>query len=114
MLSTNPNRKPAMKRLPANTARQFATALLLSVAIAGCGSRAPLPSPSSAGTSSPAKLAPLQKFHVDLGGAVSVDYQIERKISSVNNKSCYAFITGTLNNDSPQTMERRKTVLDFN
>lgn len=56
----------------------------------------------------------LQKFHIELGGAVSVDYQIERKISSVNNRSCYAFITGTLNNDSQQILPRRETLLDFN
>ena len=101
-----------MKRPSAKTARQLAAVLLLSVAIAGCGSRALVPSASSA--LPPAKSTAPQKFHVDLGGAVSVDYQIERKISSVNHKSCYAFITGTVNNDSPQTMERRKTVLDFN
>jgi hypothetical protein len=42
-----------------------------------------------------------------------VDYQIKRKISSLNATSCYAFITGTLNNDSNQTLSRR-TVIDFN
>ncbi|PKO59588.1 MAG: hypothetical protein CVU24_14990 [Betaproteobacteria bacterium HGW-Betaproteobacteria-18] len=55
----------------------------------------------------------LEKHHVEFGGGVHVDYQIKRKISSLNGISCYAFITGTLNNDSNQVLSRR-TVLDFN
>jgi hypothetical protein len=103
-----------MKCLHAQTSLLFAEVLLLSVTIVGCSSRGPVPGASSAGELPPAKSMALQKYHVELGGAVSVDYQIERKISSVNQKSCYAFITGTLNNGSPQTLQRRETVLDFN
>lgn len=61
----------------------------------------------------PLPVAGLEKHHVTLGDGVSVDYQIERKISSINATSCYAFITGTLNNDSNQALSRR-TVIDFN
>lgn len=54
----------------------------------------------------------IEKHHVDAGGHISVDYQIERKISTLNGVSCYAFITGTLNNESNQVLSRR-TVIDF-
>ncbi|MDI1246388.1 MAG: hypothetical protein PSV24_13420 [Rhodoferax sp.] len=68
---------------------------------------APRPVPS------PLPGAGLEKHRVALGAGVSVDYQIERKISSINATSCYAFVSGTLNNDSNQTLSRR-TVIDFN
>ncbi len=55
----------------------------------------------------------LEKARVELGGGVSVSYQIERKISSLNGVSCYAFVKGTLNNDSSQPLSRR-TIIDFN
>ena len=55
----------------------------------------------------------LEEHLVYLGGGVSVSYQIKRKISSINGISCYAFITGELNNDSSEVLSRL-TVLDFN
>lgn len=82
---------------------------LASLFIAGCASRAPTPAVAPP----PAPRIDPQQGHVQLGGQVSVDYQIERKISAVNGVSCYAFITGTLNNGSSQTLSRR-TVIDFN
>ena len=48
-----------------------------------------------------------------MGGGISIDYQIERKISAINGVSCFALITGTLNNHSDQVLSRQ-TVLDFN
>jgi len=39
----------------------------------------------------------LEKHQLELGGGVSVSYQIERKISTVNGESCCAFVSGTLN-----------------
>lgn len=49
---------------------------------------------------------------VTLDTYFSVDYEIETKRSTVDNKSCYSFITGTLNNHSPRTLAR-SSVLDF-
>lgn len=86
--------------------------VLLVVTIGGCATKpveAPVPRPGSV----PLPSAGLEKHRVDVGGGVSVNYQIERKISSVNGVSCYAFVSGTLNNDSTQILSRR-TVIDFN
>jgi hypothetical protein len=79
---------------------------LLAMTIVACTTR-PVEVPR------PAPTPMLEKHHVELGGGVSVNYQIERKISAVNNVSCYAFVSGTLNNDSSQILSRR-TVIDFN
>lgn len=92
--------------------------LLLTVGVAGCASRPPGPqSPPPAApappATAPAPVAELERHHVELGAGISVDYQIQRKISSANKVSCYAFITGTLNNFSGQGLGRR-SVLDFN
>lgn len=93
--------------------------LLLAVTIGGCASQ---PAPPTAPPMQPAAPEPapamallpeLERHHVELGGGIRVDYQIQRKISTANRVSCYAFITGTLTNASGQTLSRR-TVLDFN
>lgn len=83
-----------------------ASLALLVLAASGCGTP-PAPSPA------PAAPMALEKHQVDLGGRISVDYQIERRVSAINKVSCYAFLTGTLRNDSAQTLSRR-TVIDFN
>ncbi len=88
--------------------RHWGWLVLLVMTIAGCATR-----PVGAPRAVPAPAPKLEKHHVDLGDGVSVDYQIERKISSINATSCFAFVSGTLNNDSPQTLSRR-TVIDFN
>lgn len=84
---------------------------LAAMMLAGCST--PTSAPGSPAAVRPAPSMALEKHHVDAGDRVSVDYQIERKISTLNGISCYAFITGTLNNDSSQVLSRR-TVLDFN
>lgn len=84
---------------------------LLAMTLAGCST--PTATPGSPAAVRPAPSMALEKHHVDAGNQLSIDYQIERKISAANGISCYAFITGTLNNDSSQVLSRR-TVLDFN
>ena len=76
---------------------------LITLLLAACGSTPPGGGP----------LSPLEQRQVDLGGGIRVEYQIERKTSSVNSKACYAFITGHLVNQSAQTLSRQ-TILDFN
>lgn len=50
---------------------------------------------------------------MELDEGISVNFRIERKISQLNKVSCYALITGTLNNFSGHAL-KRQTVLDFN
>lgn len=93
--------------------------MLLAAAIGGCASK-PMPpaatplAPYQAVTTRPAPpVLELERQYAELDDGISVDYQIQRKVSATNKVSCYAFITGTLINASNQTLSR-KTVLDFN
>lgn len=101
-----------MKQLLSSCFKEWAYLVLLVMTIGGCATKPvelPVPRPLSV----PVPSMELEKHHVELGGGVSVNYQIERKISTVNGISCYAFVSGTLNNDSNQILSRR-TVIDFN
>lgn len=49
---------------------------------------------------------------MELAEGITLDYQVEKKLSKVNSKSCFAFITGKLNNLSDKTLSK-KTVLDI-
>jgi uncharacterized lipoprotein YajG len=99
-----------MKSLLSSSLKEWVCLVLFAMTIAGCANKpavTPVPPPA------PAPSMELERHHVELGGGVSVDYQIERKISTLNKVSCFAFITGTLNNHSNQGLSRQ-TVLDFN
>lgn len=101
-----------MKHLLSSCSKEWAYLVLLVMMIGGCATKPaepPVPRPLSV----PGPSMELEKHRVELGGGVSVNYQIERKISTVNGISCYAFVSGTLNNDSNQILSRR-TVIDFN
>ncbi len=94
--------------LPTLTLSRHARLLTASTVLAlaaGCGTV-----PDRAGTL-PAGMAP-QQFQADLGGGLSVDYQIERKTRQ-DGRACYAFLTGHLVNRSGETLSRQ-TILDFN
>jgi hypothetical protein len=54
----------------------------------------------------------IQRFAVDLGGGVSLNYTVERKTSGVRNDACFSLLTGTLSNASATTLSR-STVVDF-
>lgn len=101
-----------MSPSPLSSFKARACQALLSLAMGACTTQPAAP-PALPPMPRSAPSMALEKHHVDSGGRVSVDYQIERKISSVNGVSCYAFITGTLNNDSSLVLSRR-TVIDFN
>ena len=101
-----------MTYCPSSCLKEWPSLVLLAMTLGGCASKPAAP-PAAPVLSTPAPTLQLEKHHVELGGGVSVDYQIERKISSINGISCYAFITGTLNNGSNQVLSRQ-TVLDFN
>ncbi len=100
-----------MKHKRLSSFKRWTGSILLAMTIGGCTIKSVAPPVSPAVT--PAPSMALEKHHVELGGGVSVDYQIERKISAVNGVSCFAMITGTLNNNSDQALSRQ-TVLDFN
>lgn len=92
--------------------KAWACLVLVLLVIGGCATK-PAETPVARPLAVPMASTALEKHHVELGDRVSVDYQIERKISAINGISCYAYVSGTLNNDSSQILGRR-TVLDFN
>jgi hypothetical protein len=81
----------------------LAAALIVTLLLAGCGAGPKImgepPQPTR------------EQAQIDLGDGFRVDYQVERKISTLNQRTCYAFITGTIQNDSRQTLSRQ-SVLD--
>ena len=83
---------------------------LLALLVAACGGLPSLtpPTPAPSTTSLPAR----EHFQVALTPDITLDYRIERKISEINQRTCYAFITGSLHNRSPQTLSRQ-SVLDI-
>lgn len=101
-----------MKLFPSSRFKEWACLVLIAVTLGGCATK-PAEAPAPRPLAPPLTSTGLEKHHVELGGGVSVDYQIERKISAINGVSCYAFVSGTLNNDSSQILGRR-TVIDFN
>lgn len=82
--------------------------LMLGLLLTACGSSAPI-------VKLPAESPPppsLEQFQVQFEGGFSLDYQIKRTIAQSDQRSCFAFITGTLNNRSQQTLSKQ-SVLDF-
>lgn len=75
--------------------------------LSGCGSppaaKLPAQTPTPAGR---------EQFRTQFEGGFSLDYQVERTISKLNGRSCFAFISGTLHNQSGQTLSKQ-SVLDF-
>jgi hypothetical protein len=81
--------------------------------LVGCASTPEAPKPPAIGQTAPPAPQQLlvEKFQVELDLGITLDYQVEKKLSKVNSKSCFAFITGKLNNLSQQTLSK-KSVLD--
>lgn len=85
----------------------FAIAVAIGIAIsllAGCGGVPPAPEARPA--------PPKEAYQVAFDQGVTLDFEVEYKVSGINQKSCYAFFTGTLRNHSGQAVSR-KGVLDF-
>ena len=93
-------------RLPSSTCPYIL--MLLALVLAGCGSAPVPPSP----VEPPPPQASRENFQVKFEGGFTLDYQLERKISALNRKSCYFFISGTLLNQSTKTLSKA-SVLDF-
>ncbi len=101
-----------MKQMFFPCAKAWACRILIAVALGGCATK-PAETPATRPASAPVSGQDLEKHHVELGGGISVTYQIAWKISAINGVSCFDFVSGTLNNDSSQALSRR-TVIDFN
>lgn len=87
---------------------------LITALLAACGSVTP-PAPASepvAPAASPSPQATLEKFFISLGDGFLLDFQLERKMSNLDARSCYFFIRGTVLNQSARTLNKA-SVLDF-
>jgi hypothetical protein len=84
----------------------------LAAMLPGCASKRDAPKPPTLTQSLPTTAPSLEKFQVGLGDGITLDYQVEKKLSKVNNKSCYAFITGKVSNLSDKTLGKQ-SVLDI-
>jgi len=78
----------------------FAVAL-----VAGC---AGVPTPAE---KTPGATLSRQYARADLGDGIVLNYEIVRQVSKVRATACYGFLSGTLVNQSSQTLSRR-SVLD--
>jgi hypothetical protein len=85
-----------------------ALALLGTLLLAACGA----PPVTKAPVEAPPPPPSLERFQLQLGDGFALDYQIERTISKLNGRSCFASISGTLRNRSGQTLSKQ-SVLDF-
>lgn len=87
-----------------------ALALLGTLLLVACGappvSKPPVEAPP------PPPPPSVERFQLQLGGGFALDYQIERTISKLNGRSCFASISGTLRNRSEQSLSKQ-SVLDF-
>lgn len=88
------------------------TLIGLATLLPGCASKPDAPRPPVI-AQPPIPASPsIEKFRVGLGEGITLDYQVEKKLSKVNNKSCYAFITGKVSNLSDKTLGKQ-SVLDI-
>lgn len=96
-----------MLRTPSLFNAIAALIMLGALLLSGCGSapvdKLPPQVPAPAGR---------EQFQTRFDDDFSLDYQVERTISKLNGRSCFAFITGTLHNHSAHTLSKQ-SVLDF-
>lgn len=98
--------------LPKECIRHAAVLILLAGLFGCAGSPREGAAPATISPSAEGVLPAKRSFRVEFEGGFILDYQLEMKISSVDGKSCYGFITGALTNNSRQTLSRA-SVLDF-
>lgn len=81
--------------------------------LAGCAGKPPAPPPADPKTYGmpPPVALTLERFQKTFEPGVVLDYQVEQKLSRVNGRACYAYITGVLYNRSSDGISK-KTGLD--
>ena len=98
--------------------RDHLLAISLVASLAGCSST-PTPSVSAPTTPAPkqvAKVAPPlpvvtnSSHQAYFENGLTLAYEVETKRSRIDGKSCYSFISGTLENDSRETLAHRTAV----
>lgn len=87
-----------------HSSRWMGASLILAALLAGCASKPDAPRP-------PEVVPQVEKFQLKLDEGITLDYQVEKKVSKVNSKSCFAFISGKVHNLSGKTLSK-KSVLD--
>lgn len=87
--------------------------LSLSLLFSGCAKKTSPPPPQADLGPEPSTvpLRTVEKFQAVLDGGLVLDYQVEQKMSRVNSKACFAYITGVLYNRSKEAISK-KTALD--
>lgn len=79
-------------------------AVVAAAVLAGCASAPPdVPQPP---------VLAVEKFQTLLATGITLDYQVERKISQVNKRACFVYITGKVSNTSGKTLSKQ-SVLDM-
>lgn len=51
-----------------------------------------------------------QQFHERFDGPLLLDYEVDTKLSAIDGKSCYSFLTGSLANQSRERLSRQTEV----
>lgn len=76
---------------------------------AACTSPAPpvAPPEPSRSVNAPLPVRSTERHQVTLGEGLVLDYQIEQKLSRVNAKACFAYITGVLYNRSKESISKK-------
>jgi len=84
-------------------------ATVASVMTYGCSTPpAPKPPPEPPKFSNaPLPLRSAKQHQVTLGDGIVLDYQIEQKLSRVNAKACFAYITGVVYNRSKEGISKK-------
>jgi hypothetical protein len=72
---------------------------------------APPPAKPDARIEPPAPIPPRKEFQAVFETGLILDYAVETRRSRLDGKSCYAFITGTLENRSSQKLAQKTAVL---
>lgn len=83
-----------------NTLTKLACGALLALPLLhGCGApTVPIERPTQVGE---------KTYRHVLEGGFTVDYKVETRLSGIDGKSCYSFVSGTLANHSGATLSRR-------
>lgn len=75
--------------------------------LAGCSSK-PVEPPKA--TMAPPVQLTLEKYQLQFENGLVLDYQVEQKLSRVNSRACFAYITGVLYNRSNEAVSKKSNL----